>query len=395
MSAVPPGRPVFLCLSHLRWGFVYQRPQHLLARAARTHDVIFLEEPVLRPPAPDLPRLEWHDTPEGVRIAVPLLPEGLNEAATDAAQRRLLDGLLAEAAPGGVAVAWYYTPMALAFSAHVKAGVTVYDCMDELSAFRGASPRLQLLERRLMKAADVVFTGGRSLYEAKRGLHANVHAFPSGVDVAHFAAAMAPGRAPADADSIPAPRLGWFGVIDERMDLGLLDRCAALRPDWSFVMIGPVVKIDPASLPRRPNIHWLGARPHAALPGILAGWDVGFMPFALNESTRFISPTKTPEYVAAGVPVVSTAIRDVVRDWGSEPYVRIAATAEAAVAAAEALMALPRGSWRPGATARLEAASWDGTWARMLAAIRAAERGEGLRPAVPTTGTLAAKASHV
>ena len=356
-------------MSHLRWDFVFQRPQHLLLRAARTHRVLFFEEPVFSSSDEGTPRLDLRPTPHGVTVATPVLPHGMDEVAVDAAQRALLDDLLRSPdGADGVAVAWYYTPMALGFSGHIRPAVTVYDCMDELSGFRGASPRLQLLERQLIRRADVVFAGGRSLYEAKRALHSHVHLFPSGVDTAHFGQARTPGMRGAecpDQADLPRPRLGWFGVVDERLDFDLLRDMAARRPNWSFVMIGPVVKIEPESLPRLPNIHWLGMRPHTELPRYLAGWDLGLMPFALNEATRFISPTKTPEYLAAGVPVVSTPVADVVADWSSDGLVSVAADADGLVAAAEAAMARAPGAWMPRADLRLARISWDGTWARM------------------------------
>jgi glycosyltransferase involved in cell wall biosynthesis len=352
---------------------VFQRPQHLLTRAAETYRVLFIEEPMHRPAEAGLPRMELRDTPDGVQVATPILPAGLDEARSDAAQRALIDDLL-EGPQGAepIAVAWYYTPMALSFSGHLQPQVTVYDCMDELSAFRGASPGLRLLERRLMQRSDLVFTGGRSLYEAKRGLHPHAHLFASGVDAAHFAPARNLGDAcqePADQAGLPRPRLGWFGVVDERMDLELLRSVAERRPDWTFVMLGPVVKIDPASLPRPANIHWLGFKSHDELPQYLASWDVGFMPFALNESTRYISPTKTPEYLAAGVPVVSTPITDVVRDWGEDGLAAIASNADEVIAGAEAAMIQPRSAWLAKADMRLARISWDSVWARMKALI--------------------------
>ena len=221
-------------------------------------------------------------------------------------------------------VLWYYTPMALALTRHLSPLAVVYDCMDELSAFQGAPATLREHERELMQRASLVLTGGRSLYEAKRHQHHNIHALPSSVDVAHFARARSIAIDPRDQAGIPHPRLGFFGVIDERLDIALVDGVAAARPDWHLVMIGPVVKIDPASLPRRPNIHYLGSKPYGELPHYLAGWDVALLPFARNEATRFISPTKTPEYMAAGKPVVSTSIQDVVRPYGEQGLVRIA-----------------------------------------------------------------------
>ncbi len=364
-------RPLLLCLSHLRWDFVLQRPQHLLSRATASHEVLFFEEPVLAPGA--TPRLERRHTPEGVVVCVPHLPEGLSEAALAAAQRQMLDALLATEA-GRRLVVWFYTPMALTFAAHLAPDLTVYDCMDELSGFRGAPPRLLELERQLLARAELVFTGGRSLYEAKRGRHRNVHCFPSSIDTAHFHQARQPQPDPADQAGIGRPRIGFFGVVDERMDLGLVGALAALRPDWQLVMIGPVVKIDPASLPRAGNIHWLGGRRYADLPPYLAGWDAGFMPFARNESTRFISPTKTPEFLAAGLPVVSTPITDVVRDWGDANLVEIACDAGGFAQALEEVMSQPRDAWLRRVDRKLSRLSWDRTWQAMAALMAEAPR---------------------
>ncbi|MCR0983666.1 glycosyltransferase [Roseomonas populi] len=365
---------------------MFQRPQHLLSRAAASYRVVLFEEPLFPQDQAGLPRLDLREMAPGVQVATPLLPPDWDEGRRDAALRELLDDLLAGQAGGPVAVAWYYTPMMLSFSGHLQPAVTVYDCMDELSAFRGASQGMQLLERRLMQRADLVFTGGRSLYEAKRGLHPSVHLFASGVNADHFAPARQPQEDPADQRDLPHPRLGWFGVVDERMDLDLLRAAAERRPEWSFVMLGPVVKIDPASLPDLPNIHWLGMKGHGSLPGYLANWDAGIMPFALNESTRFISPTKTPEYLAAGVPVVSTPVADVVRDWGEDGLVAIASDAEGFVAAAEATMARPRAEWLPRADVRLARISWDGVWAGMDALIHQAHAARGTDPS-PTPAT--------
>ena len=227
----------------------------------------------------------------------------------------------------GPLIAWYYTPMMLPFSRHIDADVTVFDAMDELSKFKFAPVKLLELEQELIDRADVVFTGGSSLYEAKKDRHANVHCFPSSVDRAHFCKARAHQFDPADQEDLPKPRLGFYGVIDERFDIELLAKVAEMRPDWSFVMVGPVVKIATEDLPKRPNIHYLGGKTYAQLPAYLSGWDVALMPFAMNESTQFISPTKTPEYLAGGKPVVSTPIRDVVRHYGQLEGVKIASTA--------------------------------------------------------------------
>jgi len=367
-------KPDLVCLSHLRWDFVYQRPQHLMSRFARDRRVFFFEEPIFHEgPA----RLEVSERPGGVRVAVPHLPAGLSPEETEAAQRDLLQGLLADHGVNEY-VLWYYTPMALAFSEGLEPSAVVYDCMDELSLFRGAPPTLVERERRLLERADLVFTGGQSLYEAKRERHSAVHAFPSSIEAEHFAQARRNQPEPPDQAAIPRPRLGYFGVIDERIDLDLLAALADARPGWQIVMVGPVVKIDPATLPRRANLHYPGMKTYEDLPLYLAGWDAALMPFARNESTRFISPTKTPEYLAGGRPVVSTPIRDVVRPYGEIDLVEIAGEPAEFVAAVE--RALTR--WGEGGTERedwlrrvdelLAKGSWSRTWRHMSDLIEAA-----------------------
>ena len=264
---------------------------------------------------------------DGVVVVMPHLPSTLSPSEAVAAQRTMLDRLISTEDITRY-VLWYYTPLALRFSDHLEPVRVAYDCMDELSAFKGASSELPILERRLLRRADVVFTGGQSLFEAKKTEHPNIHAMPSSVDVAHFATARHAVNEPPDQRDIPTPRLGFFGVLDERLDIALVEGLADARPDWQLVMVGPVVKIDPADLPRRSNIHYLGAKTYAELPLYLAGWDVALLPFARNEATRFISPTKTPEYLAAGRPVVSTSIRDVVTPYGDLGLVAIADTVD-------------------------------------------------------------------
>lgn len=357
------GEDLLLCFSHLRWDFVFQRPQHLLSRAARSQPVVFLEEPVMCAATRE-PALQLRCTVSGVTVAVPVLPAHLGPAEAAAAQRALLDVLLSERAPRRLTT-WFYTPMALTFADHIDADLCVYDCMDELTGFKGASPLLATLERRLLKQATLVFTGGQSLFEAKCGQHPSVHAFPSSIDAHHFVPARDGLPDPDDQRCLKRPRLGYFGVIDERMDLGLVAAMAEARPEWQFVMLGPVVKIDPATLPRHPNIAWLGGKPYAALPTYLANWDVGLMPFALNEATRFISPTKTPEFLAAGLPVVSSPIADVVRPYGKQGLVEIALGAGPSIAAVEQLLARPRAAWLAKVDRHLATMSWNRTWTAM------------------------------
>ncbi|MBA2408757.1 MAG: glycosyltransferase [Gammaproteobacteria bacterium] len=352
-----------------------------MARFARLTPVYFFEEPVIDESAK--PYLESRKTSSGVTVLIPHLPGGLDAAATLSAQRLLLDELCLE---HGVRdpILWYYTPMSLAFSEHLHASALVYDCMDELSAFKFAPPALREQERALLRRADLVFTGGFSLYEAKRTQHPRVHPFPSSVDTAHFATARDMTDEPSDQAAIAHPRLGFFGVIDERMDLDLLVAIADARPDWHLVMVGPVVKINPADLPKRSNIHFLGGKQYAELPAYLAGWDVALMPFAMNESTRFISPTKNPEYLAGGKPVVSTPITDVIRHYGDIEAVRIASTPEEFVSEIEAALRDNRkpGPWLDAADRLLANTSWDSTWQQMtdlIAGVSAASAKKNLR----------------
>ena len=367
MSAIPPAfseqAKVMMCFSHLRWGFVFQRPQHLLSRAARGFNVYFLEEPIFTDD--DQPsRVGTYEISDSITVITPFMPNNQRLDAIEF-QRKLVANIAVQHA-GAEIMAWYYTPMALLFTDNLAASITVYDCMDDLSGFVGAPPEMAELERALMAKADVVFTGGRSLYKVKCGQHSNAHAFPSSVDRGHFAPArIQMAEQPSDQSSIAQPRIGYFGVIDERMDLGLVNALAELRPEWQFIMIGPVVKINPESLPRRDNLHWLGQKSYSELPAYLSGWDAGFMPFALNDATRFISPTKTPEFLAAGVPVVSTPIVDVVQTYGDTKLVGIASDPQEFAAALEAQMAADKTEWLGRVDEFLAPLSWDATWASM------------------------------
>jgi UDP-galactopyranose mutase len=329
--------------------------------------VFFWEEAAPLPDGVDEPYLDVEQKQPNLWVARPYLPVSLEGQAREEFKAGMLRQFMARQ---GIEryVVWYYTPWALRFTSQLQPVATVYDCMDELSLFRGANPQLKQFELELFRRADVVFTGGPSLYEAKRSQHANVHLFPSSIETAHFGKARLRQDEPADQAAIPHPRLGFFGVIDERMDLDLIAGIAALRPDWQLALIGPVVKIDPAGLPQAPNIHYLGQKAYEQLPVYLAGWDVALMPFAHNEATRFISPTKTPEYLAGGKPVVSTSIRDVVRPYGEQGLVRIADTAAEMVAAIEATLAEPlaeRAGWQARVDEFLKDNSWDRTWAEM------------------------------
>ena len=321
-----------LVFSHLRWDFVYQRPQHLLSRLAEHYKIIFFEEPVFRPDEFGVDK----STPQpNVTVCKPYTPVDLPGFHDDHLPflKKIVRELVSD---GNEYIAWFYTPMALPMLQEVPAYLVVYDCMDELSAFKNPPRQLMQRENSLLKRADIVFTGGPSLYNAKKDRHGNVHCFPSSVDVQHFAKARDRVDVHPAHRNISGPRLGYYGVIDERFDTELISRLAQAHPQWQIVLVGPVVKIDPATLPLLENIHYLGQQPYELLPQLLAGWDVCLMPFAMNESTRFISPTKSLEYMAAELPIVSTPVRDVV-DLHSD-VVAIADTPEAFIAACEAAL---------------------------------------------------------
>ncbi|MDO7875405.1 glycosyltransferase family 1 protein [Hymenobacter sp. ASUV-10] len=361
--------PDLVCFAHLNWDFVWQRPQHLMTRFAQHGRVFYVEEAFYHNDDLIEPHMEVKERQNGLKVLVVHLPNKLraDEATAEQAQFEVLSKYFDQ---NGIEkyIFWYYTPMALGKSRFFKPMLTVYDCMDELAAFKFAPPELKKREQDLFQQADLVFTGGHTLYEAKREQHPDAHPFPSSIDKAHFGQARQEMPEPADQAGIAHPRIGFFGVVDERLDIELLGELAVNHPEWQFVIIGPVVKIDPATLPRTSNIHYLGGKDYQELPAYLRGWDVATLLFADNESTKFISPTKTPEYLAAGRPVVSTPIRDVVRPYGELNLVQIAANApDFGAAIAKALTQTQDADWRQRTDDYLATISWDQTWQQMLA----------------------------
>lgn len=358
----PVSQPTIVCFSHLRWNFVYQRPQHLLSRASAHARVFYMEEPIVG--GVKTPELRMELQPSGVTVLTPLISQTMEASEAVVIQQMLLDRWLEQEAPAYLIV-WYYTPMALLFSSHLHPDITVYDCMDQLSAFQGAPAGLEEQEERLFQRADVVFAGGRSLYESKRGRHENLHLFPSSVDYDHFSSSRSSQIEPTDQILVPHPRIGFFGVLDERLDVNLLREMAARQSSWHFILIGPVVKIREDELPHAANIHYLGAKKYAELPAYIAHWDVAMLPFAQNESTRYISPTKTPEYLAAGKPVISTPVRDVEDPYGRLGLARIAATPEEFCEAIEESLVPPTSFWLSAVDDFLRRMSWDQTFRDM------------------------------
>lgn len=358
-----------VCFSHLRWDFVYQRPQHLMSRFAKEFRVFFIEEPIFHK-GEDTFQVRLSD--EQVWVVVPFLDEENHTEFSVVTRQKMLINELFKKKNIQHFIAWYYTPMALKVSTQLTPDLIIYDCMDELSAFKFAPAELKIMEAELFSRAHIVFTGGHSLYQAKKNAHHNIYPFPSSIDKQHFAQARKQLPVPEDQQQIPSLKFGFYGVIDERFNIKLIEEVAAKRPEWQLVLVGPIVKINPADLPRRDNIHYLGGKTYNELPAYLSGWDFAMIPFEKNESTKYISPTKTPEYLAAGKPVISTSIADVVTPYGDKNFVYIADDANEFIAAAENELTKSVGEykrWLAGVDEFLLSNSWDITTARMMKEI--------------------------
>ena len=364
--------PTLIVFCHLRWDFVFQRPQHLMTRLAEHYNILFVEEPMH---TEGVARLEKTEVAPNITVCRPYTPIqqfGFHDDQLPTMQALLADLVPADEAP----VVWFYTPMALPLLQVFKPSKVVYDCMDELAMFKNAPKQLLQRESALLNIADVVFTGGPSLYQSKRNRHANAHCFSSSVDAKHFRQALNRELSHPEQAHIPHPRLGFYGVIDERFDVGLVSSMADAHPEWQIVLVGPVVKIDPATLPKQPNVHYMGQRTYDQLPQFLAGWDVCLLPFAMNDSTKFISPTKVLEYMAAELPSVSTPITDVKVPYGD--VVEIAESHADFIAACERQLSLSDENRQAQARRMREVVagtSWDLTASRMHELIGAAVPG--------------------
>jgi glycosyltransferase involved in cell wall biosynthesis len=355
-----------ICFSHLRWNFVHQRPQHLLSRFAKNARIFFIEEPIIYE---GMDKIEINSPNENVYVVIPYLQSSLSTCAVER-QKTLLVMLFRQQVIKNY-LFWYYTPQALTISDIFRPKLIVYDCMDELSAFKFAPAELKQKEKELFEQADIIFTGGQSLFEAKKNLHDAVYCFPSSIDKEHFGKARTCTKEPEDQASIRSPKIGFYGVVDERFDIELLRQVSDARPEWQFVIIGPIVKIDQATLPKANNIHYLGSKSYNELPLYLSGWDIATCMFARNESTKYISPTKTPEYLAGGKPVISTNIKDVADTYGKNELVYIVENAQEFIESAEKELAKKdKTVWLEQVDAFLLNNSWDITWASMMVLMR-------------------------
>ncbi len=332
--------------SHLRWDWVWQRPQQFLSRLSENHPILFVEEPWFVDYLIESETTVWQaEKFPNITVVRPHFPEAWKKdrARIDAERRKTVDELLA--GPLGDTfsepVQWFYDPMAvIPFGGQMNEIANIYDCMDQLSQFRGAPAELVRRERLLLELADVVFAGGPKIHQAKVLHNENCHSYGCGVEIAHFGKARRPETPiPDDVAHLQGPVLGFFGCVDERMDYELLAKMAAAHPEWQIVIIGPAIKVDPEQFPQRENIHWLGAREYQQLPGYVKAFDVCLMPFAINEATEFINPTKALEYMATGTPIVSTAIEDVVLQFSD--VVQIADSHEEFIAFCERTISSP------------------------------------------------------
>jgi UDP-galactopyranose mutase len=343
-----------LVFSHLRWDFIFQRPQHLLSRHAKYRRVFYFEDPVFG--MTEVPRLHLRETSENVLVVIPYLPSSIDASQIESAMTDLVDELVYEEEVIDYTL-WYYTPEALSYTKHLEPRATIFDCMTELSSEK---------EEELLKKADIVFTSSPSLYESRKAIHHNIHSFPSSMDFSHFAQARQKLVEPDDQINIPHPRIGFYGVIDERLNMELIMQLADLKTDYHFVIIGPVSGIDPRALPKRNNIHYLGIKEYHVLPLYLASWDCAMIPYVVNESTEFLAPSKTPECLAAGRPVVSTPLRDVIHPYHNQNLVHIADNPEDFVDEIDLAIAERKNpEWLDRVDHYLRDNSWDITFQRM------------------------------
>lgn len=353
---VPQYDMIVFC--HLRWEFVYQRPQHLISRLSKNMKVLFVEEPIAKSPGAKDTYTTINIT-ENIDVFKPKVDD-IEDIAL------LLKKFLKSNKP---VIGWFYSSSFSPLLTVINFETVIYDCMDELSLFKGASKHLINQEKFLLSHADIVFTGGKSLFESKKNLHSNVYCFPSSVDETHFAKAQNGIEVPSDIFFLKNPIVGYYGVIDERIDLELLHNTAKILPNVSFVMIGPLAKIEDGDLPKDQNIYYLGMRSYEVLPNYLKAFDIAMMPFALNESTKYISPTKTLEFMAADKPIISTKIKDVVRDY--ENCINLIDTAEEFANTITTILDSDKSmlSKQEGYCKILKNTSWDATAQKMTTII--------------------------
>ncbi len=342
---------------HLRWDFVFQRPQHLINRLSQSYKILMVEEPIVYAEGEKYTAHIKHIT-DRITVLQPRV-DTINEIG-DVIKKHLSSNT--------IPIGWFYSAAFVPVFEKIKFCKIIYDCMDELALFKGASQQLISQEKELILKADLVFTGGKSLYESKRHFKTSTYCFPSSVDREHFDIANKNAEVPNEIAYLPKPIIGYYGVIDERIDYLLLEETARENPDCSFVMIGPLAKITAEELPQNPNLYFLGMRDYNQLPAYLGSFDIAMMPFAMNDATKYISPTKTLEYMAGGKPVISTPVHDVVRDYNH--CVKIIKNAGDFKSAIKSFIADEDKSYLKAYSSVLDATSWDATVMQMIELIK-------------------------
>jgi glycosyltransferase involved in cell wall biosynthesis len=358
----------FVVLSHLKWNFVWQRPQQFLSRFAKDHPILFIEHPEYDLAEGESPTVSVDPTENNITVARMRFPKGApRNYEFDQQMIQMTKDLIATVNDKGEfdkPLLWFYYPMEAPWALQLECRGVVYDCMDELSQFIDAPATLVDNEKLLLSKADIVFTGGYELREKKAKQHNNVHCFGCGVEYDHFSKAqLEETQVPDDLKDLKKPVIGWFGVVDERVDYDLIREAAEKRPDWSFVLVGPVVKVDESMLPKADNIFWLGQRDYKVLPNYCKGFDVCMMCFAINEATEYINPTKALEYLATGKPVISTPVKDVLRQYSDDLY--IAKSTDEFIDMAERALAGKDQEMRARGLERAQQCSWESTVAEM------------------------------
>jgi glycosyltransferase involved in cell wall biosynthesis len=299
------------------WGYTFQRSQQLASRLAREARVLYVDPLGLRNPRlRDLGRLRAAASaahpPEGLTIlGRPLLASPFHDRLSDRRNARLLRDAIGLWGPRD-AVFLLSLPSRPAMAAARSLGprLLAYDCHDDYSLFHGGSPRIRADEERLVHEADLVFASAAAIAERLRAMGARPVLVPNAADVAHFSAL---GEPPADVAGLPRPRIGFVGEIGPWFDADAVASAARLRPDWAFVLVGPATGAPIGPLRSLPNVHLLGRRPYAALPGYLGAFDCCLLPFREGPLTEAVSPIKVYEYLASGRPVVSTPLPEVAR----------------------------------------------------------------------------------
>jgi glycosyltransferase involved in cell wall biosynthesis len=386
------GRDI-VCVGFNDWdNDVWTNQHHLMSRLAADNRVLFVESLGLRRPqlaGRDLRRIARRvrrglgppRRRDGLWVVSPLVLPLHGNRAVRALNARLLSALVRRAArAAGIRrpILWSYVPQAEPLVGALDPALVVYHCVDDIAAQKGVdADSFRAAERRFVERADLVLASAPGLAERLRPNARRVVYAPNVADTGLFATALdRSGPIDPAVAALPRPRIAFHGaIVATKLDLGLIVDLARLHRDWSIVLVGPEGLGDPTSdvgaLRGEPNIHLLGPRAHHALPAVLAGADAAIIPYGLNELTAHVFPMKVYEYMAAGLPVVTTPLPSL---EGVDGVIR-AADAPAMAAALEAAMAADGEATRAARSAAAAAHSWEARLAEIAAAVSEAEAG--------------------